>query len=56
MRTYLESTIPSYVVVRQQLTRDWSDLQHPMNNSYISRVLKNILNKAVNDGHHRLSH
>jgi hypothetical protein len=49
MRIYIESTIPSYVVARpardllqaarQQLTRDWWDLQREKHELYTSQVV-----------------
>jgi endonuclease III-like uncharacterized protein len=49
MRIYIESTIPSYVVARpardllqaarQQLTRDWWDLQREKHEIFISQVV-----------------
>ena len=49
MRIYIESTIPSYVVARpardllqaarQQLTRDWWDLQRKRHELFISQVV-----------------
>ena len=48
MRIYIESTIPSYVVARpardllqaarQQLTRDWCDLQREKHELFTSQV------------------
>jgi hypothetical protein len=49
MRIYIESTIPSYVVARpardliqaarQQLTRDWWDLQREQHELFTSQVV-----------------
>src|SRR6266545_1859988 len=49
MRIYIESTIPSYVVARpardllqaarQQLTRDWGDLQREKHELFTSQVV-----------------